>query len=200
MRNDFLEVWQRSLRLWALPLGFCLINLFVFSFYGSAFAGKVEDLELRYEVSTQRLAEIEEERLVIDRFLDEIEVHDGRVKQIYGKQFQTEAKRFTHFLRTVKDLAKKAGLKPTSLGYPKKVLDDYDLIQRDVNFSVSGTYDQLRKFINFLELTEHFITLTKVGLGGSGNDRGNPTLAITLSLTTMFSAHDVEPVPPEEET
>ena len=64
-------------------------------------------------------------------------------------------------------------------------MEDHGLVRRNVNFGVTGTYDQLRTFINFLELTDQFLTLESVNLGGGAAER-DPRLRIRLSLATYF--------------
>jgi len=186
--KSFFEVWRRHLWLWALPLGFCVLNLFAYSVYQSVFAGKVERLERRYQEAAEQLIVIEEERQLIAQFLEEVASHQAQVNELYGERFQTEPQRFTRVLQEIKRLAEDAGLEPSSLSYPRQVYGEHGVVQRSIRFSVSGRYEQLRKFINFLELTEHFVALKSVSLGdGEGNDM----LSIALELSTFFSTRAI---------
>ncbi len=197
MKSVF-EVWRRHLWLWALPLAFCILNLIGVAFYRSAFAGQVERLERQYQATADTLAQIEDEQWVIEEFLGRVEAHRSEVDAIHRDVFQTEPQRLTRVIPEIKRLARQAGLQPSSLGYPKKAFAGHDLVRRNITFSVQGTYDQLRTFINFLELTDHFITLNSVTLGGSGEGRGEPTLSIKLVLSTVFTTREI-PEPVSEE-
>ncbi len=196
---SLIDTWRRHLWLWVLPLGFCVLNLLGVVFYSSAFAGQVERLEGRYQRANDRLAQIENEIVVVREFLDQVEGHKQLVQQLHRDRFQTEEQRFTRFLQEVKKLARQAGLKPMSLNYPKMAFGGHDLVRRNISFSVSGSYDQLRNFINFLELTEHFVTLNSVALGGGGDEgRRDPTLSIKLVMSTIFTTRRIaEPPVPE---
>ena len=185
--SSLFDAWRRHLWLWVLPVGFCLLNLLAVAFYSSSFAGQVERLERRYQADNETLAAIRDEQAVIKDFLAKVDVHREQVLALHRERFQTEEERFTRVILEAKKLARQAGLRPTSLSYPRKSLAGHDLIQRNINFSVKGTYDQLRTFINFLELTEHFITLSSVSLGESGKDSRDPTLNIRLVLSTIFT-------------
>ncbi|MCP3961025.1 MAG: hypothetical protein GY719_24535 [bacterium] len=198
--KSLFEAWRRHLWLWVLPAAFCILNLLVFAFYNSAFAGKVETLESRHRTATERLTALEQEREVIEEFLVKVGAHQQEVDGLYATRFETEAQRFTRAVQEVKTLARQAGLKPTSFGYPKKDFGDQGLVQRNINFSVNGTYDQLRTFINFLELSDHFVTLNSVTLGDSGEARQNPNLGINLAMSTIFSTREIAPRPAEVET
>lgn len=192
-----LEVWRRHLWLWALPLAVCLLNLLGYAWYRSFFAGNVERLARTYERSVQVLDELARERELIGGFLDKVDAHQGQVKALYGNQFQTQRQRFTTVIRDIKELAHDAGLEPESLSYPLTDLGEYQLVQRNIRFSVNGSYEQLRTFINFLELTDHFVALNSVTLGDDGSTR---TLSINLDLSTIFAAREIEVPDPEPET
>jgi Tfp pilus assembly protein PilO len=188
--RSFFEAWRRHLWLWVLPLGFCVLNLLAVAFYSSSFAGQVERLESRYQATSDTLTEIQDEQRLIEEFMERIESHRAQVASLHYETFQTEEQRLTKVLPEIKRLARQAGLRPTSLSYPRKRIPGHDLVRRDVSFTVQGTYDQLRTFINFLELTDHFIMLNSVSLSGGGEGRGNPPLRIKLVLSTIFTSRD----------
>ena len=188
--TSFFEAWRRHLWLWLPPLVFCALNLLVFAFYRSAFAGKVEGLEQRYRTAIDQVEALAQERRIIQEYLDKVESHQTEVNGLYSTHFETEARRFTRVIQEVKNLARQAGLQPLSLSYPKKVFAEQGLVQRNINFGVEGSYDELRTFINFLELSEHFITLNSVTLGDIGK-QGNPNLNIKLVLSTIFAIREI---------
>ncbi len=184
--TSFFDSWRRHLWLWVLPLGFCVLNLIGVAVYHWAFAGQVESLEKRYQTSSNRLKQYQDEQVVIEDFLTRIESHKTAVKGLHRDRFRTEEQRFTEVIQEVKKLARQAGLRPTALSYPSRPFTSHRLIQRNINFSVKGSYEQLRNFINFLELSEHFITLNSVTLGG-GEDPREPGLSIQLVVSTIFT-------------
>lgn len=192
--------WRRHLWIWVLPLGFCLVNLFGILVYRYAFAGKVETLEQQYQASADRLAERQSERQLIDTFLGKVETHQEGVRGLYSDHFQTERQRFTRVVQDIKTLARQAGLRPDAFSYPRKGLADLELVERSIKFTVTGTYDQLRRFINFLELSDHFVALNSVTLGESGGNQSVPTLRINLVLTTVFATREAENAEVEKPT
>ncbi len=196
--SSAIDVWRRHLWLWSLPLGFCLLNLLGVATYRWAFAGQVERLEARYQAAADTLARIENEQQVIEGFILRVESHQSEMADVHHNVFQTERERLTRVIPEIKNLARQAGLRPSSLSYPRKSFSGHELVQRSISFSVQGTYDQLRTFINFLELTEHFIALNSVTLGESGESGGNPTLSIKLVLSTIFTTKT--PLDPPFET
>ncbi len=197
--SSLFDNWRRHLWLWVLPLGFCVLNLLAVALYHWAFAGQVERLERSYQTASDRLKQNQDEQQLIQDFLTRIEAHKGEVQGLHGQHFQTEEQRFTGAIREVKKLARQAGLKPTSLSYPIKYFSKHRLIRRNINFSVRGSYDQLRNFINFLELSEHFLTLNSISLSG-GDDPRQPGLGIKLEVSTIFTTRRLSPAAEEPES
>ena len=193
MRSAF-DVWQRNLWKWAIPLGVCVLGLVGVAVYYSSFEGRVEVLERRQQRLTENLDAYREESREIAEFLERIELQRQGVRNLYGDHFQTEDSRFTKAILEVRRLARQAGLAPNSFSYPTQ--SEGGLVRRDINFSVNGTYRQLRAFINLLELSDQFLTLESITLSGDAS-RGNqePTLSIGLRLTTYFAS---QPLPAED--
>lgn len=182
-----LDAWRRQPLLWSIPLGIFLLNFLIFAFYRSAYAGNIDDLEANYEIAKQDLEDLGAQKKELQTFLD-IARHGGDgVEMLYLDIFSTEAERFTRTVTEIKSLARNAGLNPTAFNYPSEELEQ-GLLKRSFQFSVEGTYDQLRSFISFLELTEDFLLLESVSLSKSGEGR-NPVLGIRLSLSTIFMSN-----------
>lgn len=182
------EPWRRQLLLWLTPLVFCVLNLMAFGVYRAYFAGRVPELQSTYEVAAKELEGLEQEKEEIEAFLDSASRAKEAIDELYEDRFSSEAERFTKAIFEIKNLARQAGLDPGSIGYPRTELTEYGLVKRNIEFGVEGTYDQLRTFINFLELTGQFLTLESVALGERGDPQQNPRLSIRLSLSTVFVA------------
>ncbi len=83
---------------------------------------------------------------------------------------------------------------PRSITYPEEQIQQYGLIKRSFIFSVEGTYADLRKFINLLELSDSFLTLEDASLAeeGARHDGGNRS---GFSAPTGFSPPAAAPRP-----
>lgn len=186
------EVWRRTLWLWVAPLVFCVVNLIVLAVYFQVYSGRVETLTVELEESQARFERYRTERGEIEEFLGRLDQQQEQVKELYVEHFQTEEERFTAAIREVKRLARDAGLQPSNLAYPGEDSSTFGLAGRDINFQVDGTYRQVRTFINFLELSDHFLTLREVGLTGvTESNRREPTLGIRLRVSTYFHSQEL---------
>ena len=183
MRGPF-DAWRRSPWLWAAPLGFCVINLLGLMVYQTFYFGEVDRLVKNRQDGERILAERQAESERVDEFLARADAQDVAIERLYDEYFQNEARRFTDAIREVQTLARDAGLDPTSFSYPQRTLKDSGgLVERGIQFSVQGSYQQLRTFINFLELTDQFLTLNSISLSEAGPDR----LSIRFQLSTIFT-------------
>jgi len=180
------SVWRRRPGLWIPPVVFCAINVLMFVLYHVGYAGKVDNLHEVLESAAGERAALEVRRGETEAFIDRIAANDRDVARLYEEYFSTEAERFTRVITEVKRLARQAGLDPTSISYPSEDLDEWGLERRRIVFSVQGSYDQLRTFINFLELSNQFLTLDSVSLSGSSDS--DAALSISLTVSTVFEA------------
>ena len=112
------------------------------------------------------------------------------VDELYSERLSTESARLTRIITEVKDLASRSGLAPRQISYPTQPIEDYGLRQRSFVFQVDGSYADLRKFINLLELSDSFLTLEQVGLSDSSGGQ----LSIQLRLSTLFATADGSPL------
>lgn len=177
------RIWRERPWLWVPPLLFFLANLALFSTYRVVYAGKVESLRGRLAEQETLLERLGEEEATRQELVDSAVATRDALDQLYGDRLASERTRFTKVTAEIRDLARRSGLEPTSMRYPSEEIEDYGLVKRFFTFSVSGTYVELRQFINLLELTSTFVTLEQVSVTG---DEGSQ-LGIRLTLSTLFS-------------
>lgn len=186
-------IWRRRLGVWAPALAFFLANLVLFSAYRLVYAGRVDSLRGTLEQREERLAELQERSQELTGYVARARSSRLGVDELYRERLSTERGRFTAVTAEIRDLARRAGLVPAAMTYPTEEIEDYGLTKRYFTFSVEGTYVELRRFVNFLELTSSFVTLEEVALSGGDG----PQLSIRLSLSTLFADESRVPGPDE---
>ncbi|MGD2115259.1 MAG: hypothetical protein PVG07_09415 [Acidobacteriota bacterium] len=180
------RIWRRRPWIWVPPLVFFVLNLALFSAYRMVYAGQVESLRARLESRAGQLEELEREAEELEALVTSARDTRSELAALYDDRLASERARFTKVTSEVQDLARRSGLEPSAMSYPAEEIEDYGLVKRYFTFSVSGTYVELRRFINLLELTPTFITLEQVSLSGGDGEPGNQ-LRIRLSLSTLFA-------------
>lgn len=182
------EVWREKPWVWILPAVFLLVQILALVVYQVRYAGGVETLERTYAREAEALATLQEQRARGETLMARAVREREELSALYEIRFATEAERHTDFLKEVRKLARDAGMDPLSFSYPKETLEDQGLVKFDVQFTIQGTYEELRSFMNLLELTDQFVILESVGLGSASQTAGrqDPTLSITVDLSTYY--------------
>lgn len=183
---DVWWMWRRRAWIWAPALLFFVANLVSFSAYRLVYVDRVDLLEQRIEAEQERLADLGERARRLEDALERAVRTREEVERLYREGFSTERRRLTTIIDEVKRLASRAGLVPDAITYPEEQIQDFGLVRKSFVFSVEGSYVDLRKLINFLELSESFLTLEEIGLSEADARRGR--LRINLRLSTHFVA------------
>jgi len=179
------EVWLRRLWLWLPALILVLANLLALAFYRLNYAGESAGLERRLFDKEQQLATITAEREHLAYRVERAEVNQHEIEALYQDRLASRRQRLTQVTEEVKQLARQAGLVPQAINYPEEAIGQFALIERSFVFTVEGTYQQLRTFINFLELSPSFLILKEVTLSPASTGRSQ--LLINLELATLFA-------------
>jgi type IV pilus assembly protein PilO len=187
------SLWRRRLAFWLPALAFFLVNLVALAVYPVRFAGRAEVTAAELDEARAELGALADERRDLEAEVATIGRTRVAVASLYADRFSTESRRLTRVIAEVKELASRSGLSPSTVSYPQEPLEDYGLRRRSFVFSVQGSYPDLRKFINLLELSDTFLTLEQVGLSTASGG----VLSIQVRISTLF-ANDERP--PLEET
>lgn len=187
-------IWRRRLWVWLPALVFFVLNLALFSTYRLVVAGRLQAARQQLASKEKTLGQLRHQSEALNRRVVAARSTAERMHELYQDRFSTQSRRFTAVTAEIRDLARRAGLAPSAMSYPSEEIEDYGLVKRSFTFSVQGTYQQLRQFINLLELTPSFVTLEQVSLNGEEGAR----LGIRLNLSTLF-AEDGTPAPTLEQ-
>lgn len=191
------EIWRLRLWVWVPALLFFLANASAYVVYNFGFADRVESLETRLADKRKQLAPQATKRASLERLIRRSQLNEVELRRLYDERFSTRSQRLTRVTAEIKQLARTAGLNPLAITYPEEEIEAYGLVKRSFSFAVDGTYLELRKFINLLELSDSFLTLEEVTLAGEEGEQG-PELRIRLLISTLFAreAGSAETTPP----
>src|SRR5205085_2489395 len=109
-------------------------------------------------------------------------------RQIYDDEWSTQNARLTPFIGEVMRLVTLSQLVPKSYsfaGTPSKGVAKTagaNAVEVSIAFPVEGTYQQIRRLINLLEVSDQFIIVDQVTLGSENGDKLN----VTVRVKTLF--------------
>jgi Tfp pilus assembly protein PilO len=180
------EVWRQRLWIWVPALLFFLANIAGFAVYYFGYAGGVRSLESTLDSQEQRLRGLENQKQELQTQLTRVSTNERQVRQLYSERLPPRSQALVRVNAEVRTLASQAGLEYRSISFPEDDIDEYGLIERSFVVSVEGTYPELRRFLNLLEVSRSFLTVREIKVAGNAADEG-PELRIDITLTTLFS-------------
>ena len=186
-------IWREK-RLLLIILGVLLLaNAAFFFTYRVQYENRLQDLNSRLEASEARLQHAREARIAAQQQIDLYRKTQNDIQTLYNERWSTEAERFTALVSEIKKVTAACQLVPKSLAFSESIQTQAGgtkgssgtgtaVVQ--IAFSVQGTYQQARRLINLLELSDQFVIIDAISLGGGGANDQNLTL--NLRLKTIF--------------
>ena len=177
-------IWRRQLRGLMPALLVFALNLGLLSVYRLVFAGEARARGQLVRGRQTEVADLAVQRRKTEELVERVRRNEVQIREFRSQRLATEEQRLTQVLAEVKKLARQAGVEPSSIRYPEERMREVGMTKRSIVFSVDGDYAGLRRFINFLELSELFLALEEVSLAGRSGDGGG--LRISLEVSTLF--------------
>lgn len=194
-------IWREK-RILLIILGILLAANTVFFFtYRVQYQQRISALEERQAESEAKLKQARAARISAERQLAGYRQIEHDVAQVYDEQWSTQQARLTRMIAEVQRLAVAANLVPRSYNFDKQDPKaetavsgtgrklNIDATEVGISFSVEGTYEQARRLINLLELSNQFVIIDAVSLTSTAG----PTLNLNLHVKTIF--RNPEPAP-----
>ncbi len=184
-------IWrERRVLLTVLGLLLAANGLFFFT-YRVQYEARLSALDAKLHDAELRLQRAHIQRLSAEQQLRNYDKVRADLQTLYSDRWATQAERFTALVNEVKRLAGQSQLEQPRV-YSFSRTADRDAARSGgigistvvITFSVKGSYQQMRRLINLLELANQFIIIDGINLaGGAGSDS---TLTLNLRLKTLF--------------
>lgn len=186
-------IWREK-RVWLIALGLALAaDIFVFVTYRVQFQKRIDDVKVRKEQADARLAQAQASRLAAQDTFARYRKIQADLDVLYNTRWATQTERLTAWINEIKHLATASQMVPRVLNFAKT--DDKDstsLVKTKgigttavtINYSVQGNYQQVRRLINLLELSDQFVIIDSLGVVSTSGDPN--LLTLTLRLKTLF--------------
>jgi hypothetical protein len=178
------NLWWQQRRLWLPPLVLLLLALAALVFYRAALAGRLglEASSVRQQRAT--LAEVTQARREAEGLLRRARTARAAIDRVYHDRLGTEEERLTRVMLEVKQLARQAGLSGLqTISYAGATAAGAPLATKSITFAAEGDYQQLRNFINLLEVTESFLAISEIRVQDAS---GGGRLQMQVRLSTLF--------------
>lgn len=205
-------IWREK-RVLLIILGVLLIaNTLFFFTYRVQYVERLRDLDARQEEAEARLQQTTRARQTAEQQLATLKKSQNDLQVLYTEHWATQSERFTALITEVKRLAAATQLAPPTYQFTAGEAksngnDDRGSIgttTAGIAFTVQGTYEQIRRLINLLELSDQFVIIDGISLVSNNPAAGAPaptdkTLTLSIRLKTLFRDPRVNPQNPRRQ-
>jgi Tfp pilus assembly protein PilO len=179
------DLWWERRRLWLPAAVFTAVAVLLLVGYRVALAGRLGLQASAVEQRQGTLAEVSARRQEAEALVRGARSTRLALDALYGDRLGTQARRLTAVIAEVKALARQAGLTGVeAISYQDREVAEVPLLQKQIVFQAVGGYDELRRFINLLEVADTFLTLEEIRVQG---DAGGQMLRLQVRLSTLFA-------------
>ncbi|MGA8810251.1 MAG: hypothetical protein WB973_20460 [Thermoanaerobaculia bacterium] len=188
-------IWREK-RVLLIVLGLLLLANTVFFFtYRVQYVSRLQDLDARQEQSEVQLNQARNARLTAEQQLAAYKKVQADLQVLYNERWSTPMQRLTALIDEVKRLAAASHLQPPSYSFTNGESKQVSTAPStkgsigtntvSIAFTVQGTYEQVRRLINLLELSDQFVIIDSIGLGANGT-AADKILTLNIRLKTLF--------------
>lgn len=187
-------IWREK-RLLLIALAVLLLaNTLFFFTYRVQYESRLRELDTRLDSAKAELEAARRARLGMEQQVAAYRTIERNVRDIYENRWATETQRLTAMIAEVQRLARNTNLTPTTFSFNKKENAGsgrttttaqsaaIGATEVGVSFNVQGTYQQVRRLINQLELSPQFIIIDQIGLSSESGE----LLTMSIHVKTLF--------------
>ena len=180
-------IWREKRILLLVLAALLAANTIFFFTYRVQYESRLHDLESRRDVVKGELEAARHARVTAEQQLAAYRKVEKDIRQIYDREWSTQNRRLTPFITEVMRLATLSNLIPTSYSFTGATSKGgksapATATEVGIGFNVEGTYEQVRRLINLLEVSDQFIIIDQVSLGSESGDK----LRMTIRVKTLF--------------
>lgn len=192
-------IWREK-RVLLIVLGLLLLANTIFFFtYRVQYVSRLQDLAERQDQAQSRLDQARRARITAEQQLAAYKKVQTELQVLYNERWSTLMQRLTALIDEVKRLAAASHLSPPSYQFTNGETKNTSTIATatgikgsigtttvEIGFNVQGTYEQIRRLINLLELSDQFVIIDGISLAATEATGNEKVLALNIRLKTLF--------------
>jgi len=188
-------IWREK-RVLLIVLGLLLLANTIFFFtYRVQYVSRLQDLDSRQEQAQAQLDQARHARTTAEQQLAAYKKVQTDLQVLYSERWSTPAQRLTILIDEVKRLAAASHLQPPSYAFTSGETKSATASGEKgsigttavgIAFTVQGTYEQMRRLINLIELSDQFVIIDGISLGAHSVTGGEHVLTLNIRLKTLF--------------
>ena len=153
---------------------------------------KAADLEAALAHATGLLASKEDDVAKLAELHDRVLKGRESLDTFYADVLSTKKERLLSFVKEIREIAVKFNINVENIGYPRQTFPKDKVTKFSAVVPLSGSYENLRQFVDTVERSQNFIIIESVELT-SGRE-GGIILSLRVMLSTYFLDEEIEDV------
>jgi hypothetical protein len=184
-------IWKEK-RVLLIILALVLVaNTMFFFTYRVRYQSRLDALDERLAQVQGELDQARSARVRAEQTLVSYRKVENDVLMVFNEHWATQPERFTTLFAEVTRLAMASSLEPAAYNFRKGEVkrvstgakrETLGANEVSISFGVQGTYAQVRRLINLLELSRQFVIIEGIALSAAEGD----ALSLDLKLKTIF--------------
>ena len=184
-------IWREKRILLIVLALLLLANTMFFFTYRVQYQSRLDTLDNRLAEVESELEQVRTSRIRAEQTLQSYRKVENDVLEVFNEHWATQPERFTKLFEEVMHLAMVSSLSPESYSFKrgdaKRISaggprHNLGATEVGISFGVEGTYAQVRRLINLLELSRQFVIIERITLAASADQ----VLSLNLQLKTIF--------------
>lgn len=187
-------IWREKRALLGVIAFILLLNVVFFLTYRVRYQQRVDELHQRLEAQKVSLEQARQRRMGVEKRIGGFEGIEKDIKWVHSDLWSTPDARLVALIVEINRLARQSQMVPRSISYslgkarngstPQTNKADRGTVM-SISFSVAGSYQQVRRLLNLIELSKQFVIIDSVTLGGA--ETSDRKLQLDIGLKTVFS-------------
>jgi len=186
-------IWREK-RVLLIVLGVVLLaNILFFLTYRVRYQQRLEDLDSRKVQAQAQLDQAIAHRNGIQAQLAAYARVRHDIQTVYDERWSTQKERLSAIIVETERLAAASQLHPKAYSFSQELQKDASLSATVVHivFNVQGTYQQVRRLINLIELSDEFMIIDQLSLATAAEENSG-VISLTIRIKTLFRDPKVE--------
>lgn len=189
MNIEKISILMKRIQFGRLAFGLILINLAVLALLVLPRRNVIASLQDQYGDLRQLAVGDQKEVRDLKGRVEKLQRAQADLKKIYSEILLPEKEGVLAIRLELEDLARSLQVKRGDFSYLYKDQEEFRLQEFKLAVPVEGNYRNIRKFINSIERSKHFLILNRVDLSSDKSD----SLSLDFQLSTYLVKEKNEP-------
>ncbi len=163
-----------------------VLNLIFFLFFTRPAVSRYRNLSAENMPALKALEQKEKETEIIEKRFKRITQTEDNIEEFFKLILSTKDEKMIAIQLEVVDIATQFKINPETVKYSNEELEKEGVERFSISIPLTGTYANLRNFINKIENSRNFLIVDRVFL--STAKEGGLILQLNIQLSTFFNA------------